>query len=205
MQATFGYRHITKVQVLHCPLPAGEKKRKASLLVSLLYYSTHLPSSSSLAGRACDKTQTSYVAVIITWIGSCTLPFLPPRLCLTLARIFTNTSFLALVSRWDRLLVFGACNVAALACFVLCFALFPILWPVPRKFAILFVYPVHLLESVGRRRVPAPPFTHTLLSKKKAHEATSRMEAADRTFVSIADPMFQRMTLHRLLITSSCN
>ena len=36
--------------------------------------------------------------------------------------------------------MFGACNVAALACFVLCFALFPILWPVPRKFAILYVH-----------------------------------------------------------------
>ena len=45
------------------------------------------------------------------------------------------------MSRWDRLLIFGACNLAALACFVLCFALFPILWPVPRKFAILLVYP----------------------------------------------------------------
>jgi hypothetical protein len=29
------------------------------------------------------------------------------------------------VSRWDRLLIFGGCNLAALACFVICFALFP--------------------------------------------------------------------------------
>jgi len=41
------------------------------------------------------------------------------------------------VSRWDRMLIFAACNLAALVCFVLCFALFPILWPVPRKFVIL--------------------------------------------------------------------
>ncbi|MCJ1226969.1 protein transport protein sft2 [Toensbergia leucococca] len=46
------------------------------------------------------------------------------------------------LSRWDRLLVFGGCNVAALACFVICFALFPVLSLKPRKFAILYVYPV---------------------------------------------------------------
>lgn len=41
------------------------------------------------------------------------------------------------VSRWDRMLVFGGCNLAALACFVICFALFPVLSLRPRKFAIL--------------------------------------------------------------------
>lgn len=41
------------------------------------------------------------------------------------------------VSRWDRLLVFGACNLAALACFVICFTLFPVLSLRPRKFVIL--------------------------------------------------------------------
>lgn len=48
----------------------------------------------------------------------------------------TNTG-LATVSRWDRLLIFGGCNLAALACFVICFALFPVLSLKPRKFAIL--------------------------------------------------------------------
>jgi len=42
------------------------------------------------------------------------------------------------LSRWDRLLVFGGCNLAALACFVICFALFPVLTLKPRKFAILW-------------------------------------------------------------------
>ncbi|RMZ80362.1 hypothetical protein DV738_g2856, partial [Chaetothyriales sp. CBS 135597] len=42
------------------------------------------------------------------------------------------------LSRWDRLLVFGGCNLAALACFVICFTLFPILSLRPRKFAILW-------------------------------------------------------------------
>ncbi|KAI4267354.1 MAG: hypothetical protein L6R38_008289 [Xanthoria sp. 2 TBL-2021] len=42
------------------------------------------------------------------------------------------------LSRWDRLLVFGACNAAALVCFVICFALLPVLSLKPRKFAILW-------------------------------------------------------------------
>ncbi|KAL8733702.1 MAG: hypothetical protein Q9166_001895 [cf. Caloplaca sp. 2 TL-2023] len=42
------------------------------------------------------------------------------------------------LSRWERLLVFGACNAAALVCFVICFALFPFLSLKPRKFAILW-------------------------------------------------------------------
>jgi len=44
------------------------------------------------------------------------------------------------LSRWDRLLVFGACNVAALVCFVICFALLPILAVATRKFAILWSF-----------------------------------------------------------------
>jgi hypothetical protein len=41
------------------------------------------------------------------------------------------------LSRWDRLLVFAACNLGALACFVICFTLAPILSTRPRKFVIL--------------------------------------------------------------------
>ncbi|GKT63668.1 GOLGI traffic protein [Colletotrichum tofieldiae] len=40
----------------------------------------------------------------------------------------------ATLSRWDRLLIFGACNLGALACFVLCFAFLPVLSVKPRKF-----------------------------------------------------------------------
>ncbi|KAK8145279.1 protein transport protein sft2 [Beauveria asiatica] len=43
-----------------------------------------------------------------------------------------------ILSRWDRLLVFGACNLAALACFVICFTLFPIVATRPRKFVLLW-------------------------------------------------------------------
>ncbi|KAI4139031.1 MAG: hypothetical protein L6R39_006493 [Caloplaca ligustica] len=42
------------------------------------------------------------------------------------------------LSRWDRLLVFAACNAAAVVCFVICFAIFPVLSLRPRKFAILW-------------------------------------------------------------------
>ncbi|EGU89282.1 hypothetical protein FOXB_00235 [Fusarium oxysporum f. sp. conglutinans Fo5176] len=42
------------------------------------------------------------------------------------------------LSRWDRLLIFGACNLAAVACFVICFTLFPVLSLRPRKFVILW-------------------------------------------------------------------
>jgi hypothetical protein len=42
-----------------------------------------------------------------------------------------------IVSRWDRLLVFGACNLGAAVCFIFCFFLFPALALNPRKFAVL--------------------------------------------------------------------
>ncbi|KAM3418512.1 Protein transport protein SFT2 [Cercospora zeina] len=41
------------------------------------------------------------------------------------------------LSRWDRLLLFGGLNLAAIALFVVCFTLLPILSLRPRKFAIL--------------------------------------------------------------------
>lgn len=43
------------------------------------------------------------------------------------------------VSRWDRLLFFGGLNLAAIALFVVCFTLLPILSLRPREFAILYV------------------------------------------------------------------
>jgi hypothetical protein len=50
----------------------------------------------------------------------------------------TNGVFVGcLVSRWDRLLIFGACNLGALVCFVICFAMWPYLIAKPRKFVIL--------------------------------------------------------------------
>jgi len=42
------------------------------------------------------------------------------------------------LSRWDRLLIFGGCNLGALACFVIVFALWPLMMAKPKKFAILW-------------------------------------------------------------------
>ncbi|KAF2720667.1 SFT2-domain-containing protein [Polychaeton citri CBS 116435] len=42
------------------------------------------------------------------------------------------------LSRWDRMLVFGGLNLAAVALFVVCFTLLPVLSLRPRKFAILW-------------------------------------------------------------------
>lgn len=54
------------------------------------------------------------------------------------------------MSRWDRLLIFGACNLAALACFVICFALFPVIsLGRPRKLVVLYV-PILSAISVMR-------------------------------------------------------
>ncbi|MCJ1385046.1 protein transport protein sft2 [Xylographa soralifera] len=60
------------------------------------------------------------------------------------------------LSRWDRLMIFGACNLAAVICFVICFTLFFVLAAVPRKFAILYVhaYLSLLHPSVPRRVMP---------------------------------------------------
>ena len=59
------------------------------------------------------------------------------------------------VSRWDRLLIFAACNIAAAACFVICITLWMILATRPTKFAILYVPPFFIAFSFhhARRRL----------------------------------------------------
>jgi hypothetical protein len=62
------------------------------------------------------------------------------RRWLDLVRITFNhedADLYLLVSRWDRLLIFGGCNLGALACFVIVFALWPVMIAKPKKFAIL--------------------------------------------------------------------
>lgn len=50
----------------------------------------------------------------------------------------TKTNQRDIVSQWDRLLIFGACNLGALACFVICFFLFPVISVAkPRKLVVL--------------------------------------------------------------------
>lgn len=50
---------------------------------------------------------------------------------------YSKANSYSIVSRWDRMLIFAACNLGALACFVLAFALFPVLSLKPRKLVIL--------------------------------------------------------------------
>jgi hypothetical protein len=66
------------------------------------------------------------------------------------------------LSRWDRLMVFGACNLAALACFVICFFLFPVLSLRPTKFVTLYVARKHGVcpfSIVSFSHPPPLPFT----------------------------------------------
>lgn len=62
------------------------------------------------------------------------------------AETLANSCFT--VSRWDRLLIFGGLQLAAIALFVVCFTLLPVLSLRPRKFAILYVLPL-ILRSVS--------------------------------------------------------
>lgn len=83
---------------------------------------------------------------------SCVLIAHTPRQLIALLALHnsTCTDQAYIVSRWDRLLIFGALNLGALAIFVICFTLFPILSLKPRKFAILYVhisFPVLALAS----------------------------------------------------------
>ncbi|SZE99369.1 unnamed protein product [Blumeria hordei] len=64
--------------------------------------------------------------------------FLPARTRREEEEAWFTSEPISTVSRWDRLLLFGCCNIGALACFVLCFALWPIMMAKPRKFAILW-------------------------------------------------------------------
>lgn len=82
----------------------------------------------------------------IPFLSYSTLPTSPEERCATRGSGYCPRTILSrdsrltsrtVVSRWDRLLVFGGCNLAALACFVICFVLSPALALKPRKFATL--------------------------------------------------------------------
>lgn len=186
--ATLAYLRPTRHRAPHCQPQTGGKKKRASLPVSL----------SDPAISACDKTRSSCTAVLVTCIKSC----IPPLYYYFLALIYTNYLVRVTVSRWDRLLVFGACNLAALVCFILCFALLPILWPVPRKFAILFVSPLHMpprprLNSshFERTRNLRHASTHPLQAKWQRMMRLEFVSGNRRKTVLFAYALFQVMHL----------
>lgn len=56
------------------------------------------------------------------------------------------------MSRWDKLLMFGGLNAAAVVLFIVCFTLFPVLALKPTKFAIMYV--LRATPCVTPLRVP---------------------------------------------------
>lgn len=67
------------------------------------------------------------------------------------------------------MLIFGGLNLAALACFVVCFALFPILWLKPSKFATLYV--------LSTSRIPSEKVHTTTLQPRLLSHVTWRVLA----------------------------
>jgi len=98
------------------------------------------------------------------------------------------------LSRWDRLLVFGGCNLGALACFVICFALFPVLSLRPRKFAILWsLGSVLFLASWAAMMGPWTYFQHLM--------STPRLPFTAAYFGSIGLTLYFSLGLQSTILT----
>ncbi|KFH45811.1 Protein transport protein-like protein [Hapsidospora chrysogenum ATCC 11550] len=98
------------------------------------------------------------------------------------------------LSRWDRLMIFGACNLAALACFVICFTLFPVLSMRPRKFVILWsVGSMMFLASFAAVMGPMNYVYHLL--------STPRLPFTAAYFGSIILTLVFAIKLHSTILT----
>ncbi|KAL1897075.1 Protein transport protein sft2 [Sporothrix stenoceras] len=98
------------------------------------------------------------------------------------------------LSRWDRLLIFGGCNLGALACFVICFALFPIVATRPRKFVILWTLgSVLFLSSFAAMMGPWAYVQHLA--------STPRLPFTAAYFGSIALTLYFSLGLHSTILT----
>ncbi|KAH7197657.1 Got1/Sft2-like family-domain-containing protein [Fusarium flagelliforme] len=98
------------------------------------------------------------------------------------------------LSRWDRLLIFGACNLAAVACFVICFTLFPVLSLRPRKFVILWsVGSLMFLASFAAIMGPMNYVYHLL--------STPRLPFTAAYFGSITLTLVFALKLHSTILT----
>ncbi|KAG9517431.1 SFT2-domain-containing protein, partial [Aureobasidium melanogenum] len=98
------------------------------------------------------------------------------------------------LSRWDRLLVFGALNLAAIALFVVCFTLMPVLTLRPRKFAILWSMASALFLSSWA--VMMGPYTYL-----KHLLSTERLPFTGTYFGSIAMTLYFALGLQNTLLT----
>ncbi|KAK4991814.1 Protein transport protein sft2 [Elasticomyces elasticus] len=99
-----------------------------------------------------------------------------------------------MVSRWDRLLVFGGLNLAALALFVVCFTLMPILLLRSRKFAILWSMASALFLASWAVMMGPLTYVRHLLS-------TERLPFTATYFGSIALTLWFAVGLQSTLLT----
>lgn len=98
------------------------------------------------------------------------------------------------LSRWDRILIFSGCNIGALACFVLCFVLAPMIPLKPRKFAILWTLGSCLfLASWAAMMGPWNYATHLM--------STPRLPFTAAYFGSIALTLYFSLGLGSTLLT----
>ena len=144
-----GYVRLPTTESAGAPLPAPSRREeeegwfaRESTLFSLLFSLASSPDPSrplQPAANPGDPSRRTCAArgrhVLGLHMNS--YPLLPARILFPILEADQRFSCKSTVSRWDRLLVFGACNLGALACFVICFALFPVLSVRPRKFVIL--------------------------------------------------------------------
>lgn len=108
------------------------------------------------------------------------------------------------LSRWDRLMVFGACNLGALACFVICFTLFPVLSLKPRKFVILWsVGSALFLTSFAAVMGPKNYVLH-LLSTPRLPFTTAYFGSITLTLVFAIKLQSTILTLIAALIQIAC-
>ncbi|KAH7369090.1 Got1/Sft2-like family-domain-containing protein [Plectosphaerella cucumerina] len=98
------------------------------------------------------------------------------------------------LSRWDRLMVFGALNLAALACFVICFALFPVLSLRPTKFVILWTLgSIFFLASFAVVMGPMAYVRHLL--------SADRVPFTAAYFGSLSLSLYFALGLHSTILT----
>ncbi|GAB7361169.1 hypothetical protein MBLNU230_g1202t1 [Neophaeotheca triangularis] len=101
------------------------------------------------------------------------------------------------LSRWDRLLVFGGLNLAAVALFVICFTLLPILSLRPRKFAILWSMASALFLSSWAVMMGPMVYVRHLISQE-------RLPFTATYFGSIALTLYFAVGLQNTLLTLVC-
>lgn len=98
------------------------------------------------------------------------------------------------LSRWDRMLIFAACNLGALACFVLAFALFPVLSLKPRKLVILWTLgSILFITSFAAMMGPWAYFKHLT--------SGPRLPFTSAYFGSLVLTMYFALSLHSTILT----